>query len=75
MRELLKTIAVSERGDVMNQGVRRMHFEYAAVSLVLSVVSWVSTRMILGDSGIGVPSVGLLLLSALFFWRGCKTTH
>jgi hypothetical protein len=58
----------------MNAGVKRTYYEYAAVAFVLSLVSCISTRMILGDSGIGFSSVGLLLMSAVFFWRGYKST-
>jgi hypothetical protein len=54
----------------MDQSLKRTHYEYATVSAILSIVSCVATRLILGDSGIDFSSVGLLVVSALFFWRG-----
>jgi hypothetical protein len=56
--------------SVMNVSLRRTNYEYSIVSLFCSVVSFLATRWILGDSGINLSSVGLLVMSALFSWRG-----
>jgi hypothetical protein len=50
--------------------LKKHYYEYAVVAVLMSVISCVATRLILGDSGLNFSSIGLLLASALFLWRG-----